>query len=82
MSDTIYYYKDKPYKILYKTKMKLSGLFRIFKYDFELVPKRLMTMDEDDWIHVVIYECQYENSEGQVWVRENDEFFQKFKPKD
>ena len=34
----------------------------------------------DKWILVIIYECQYENPDGQIWVREEKEFFEKFKP--
>lgn len=31
------------------------------------------------WIPVVIYECQYENPDGQTWVRTYVDFFNLFK---
>lgn len=30
------------------------------------------------WEPVIVYQCEYENPDGQVWVREQDEFFNLF----
>jgi hypothetical protein len=30
------------------------------------------------WIDVVVYECQYDNPDGMIWVREREEFFKLF----
>jgi len=57
---TVYTYKDKPYKILYESKIKIGGT----------------------WIDVIVYECQYENSDGMIWVREREEFFKLFTVRD
>lgn len=51
-----YIFKEKFYKILYESKIKLGGI----------------------WIDAIIYECQYENPDGMVWVRTKEEFFRLF----
>lgn len=58
MHDKIYYYKDKPYRILRQSKIKWNG----------------------QWHDVIIYECLYDNMEGDWWVRPEEEFFNLFKP--
>jgi hypothetical protein len=32
------------------------------------------------WIDVVIYKCLYENPDGDVWVREKEQFYKLFTP--
>lgn len=33
------------------------------------------------WEKIIIYECQYDNPEGMLWVRLKNDFFELFKPK-
>ena len=35
----------------------------------------------DMWKDCVVYKCEYENSDGSIWVRQRQEFFELFKPK-
>ena len=35
----------------------------------------------DMWKDCVVYECEYENPDGSIWVRQRQEFFELFKPK-
>lgn len=30
------------------------------------------------WINCVVYECLYENPDGQVWIRTGEEFYKLF----
>lgn len=76
-SNTVYYFKDKPYEILYRSKMKTEDFFKlaIGSYNEQIGNWK------SPWTEVVIYKCLYYNPDGEVWVREINEFFEKFKAK-
>jgi hypothetical protein len=81
-TEVTYYYKDKPYKIVAHSKIKLSGLADLFYiYNPEGYYMGNITHDEE-WINVVIYQCLYDNPDGDIWVREREQFYELFKSKD
>lgn len=53
----IYWYKNKAYSILSKSKIKI----------------------DNEWKSCIIYQCEYDNPDGKIWVRLEEEFFDKFK---
>lgn len=82
-SNTILYYKDKPYRVLLISKIKANSLAElIYKYtasETNYIEKN-PEYTGDEWIDVVIYQCLYVNPDGHIWVREYNEFFNLFKP--
>lgn len=80
----VYYYKGKPYAKIVETKIKASGILDFVSgmnsnkryVDLIFVEKC------NEWVDVVIYECLYENPDGQIWVREKTQFYELFKTKE
>jgi hypothetical protein len=72
-----FYFKNKPYLLLCESKIKAEGIAEALEgYG---VTQTDVISPEMDWIEVVIYMCLYENPDGQIWVREKNEFYSKFK---
>lgn len=63
--EKIFYFKDKPYRIVSESKIKI--------WDTHGIIYR--------WEPVVVYECLYDNTEGTIWVRFYDDFYNNFKLK-
>lgn len=70
----IYYYKGKPYTIVAESKMKIKALI-----DYGYLECNMKLEHMDRWVDVIIYQCEYENPEGRIWVRLKEQFFELFK---
>jgi hypothetical protein len=68
----IYYYKGKPYTILAESKIKLSGIIDLPEIEVTDVEVGA------DWVDVIVYECEYDNPDGKIWVRTRKQFFELF----
>lgn len=76
----VYYFKEKPYKVFHESKIKLDGILQEIAKALE---RQMITTEEyellkDKWMPVIIYETLYDNPDGKFWVRETNEFKQKF----
>jgi hypothetical protein len=70
---TIYYFKGKPYSIISESKLKTIGIIEgnfiwVDNYDIG-----------EEWTPVIIYQCEYDNPEGKIWVRTKKQFLELFK---
>jgi hypothetical protein len=72
--DVVYYYKDKPYKIVSEIKFKASGILEIFGVVDVVV-------GDNEWVDIVIYETLYNNPDGKTWARTKKQFYELFKTK-
>lgn len=79
----VYWFKDKPYKILHESKIKLNGIIDLLSSinSNKVWMERVLVEEHGEWIDVIIYQALYENPDGQIWVREKNEFYEKFKLK-
>jgi hypothetical protein len=76
----IYYYKDKPYSIVAKSKIKASGVTDLlFSLGVIAFHREEFIQGKNDWLDVIIYQCEYDNPDGKIWVRTEKQFFELFK---
>jgi type II secretory pathway component HofQ len=79
-------YEDRPYAVVTKSKIKVRGIFeKLFAHPalapyMSQVDKKVLEDLGSRWLPVTIYKTLYENIDGEVWVRMEDEFNNKFKP--
>lgn len=73
------FYGEEDWLSVYKYLMGLDA----DRYEYKGKPYKKLADSKikigDLWLPVVIYECQYENNDGKIWVREENQFLQLFK---
>lgn len=79
----VYYYEDKPYRILHEGKVKAQS---ILDYISTLNSNSnwmcyILLEHEEKWIDVVIYEPLYEECNIRICVKEKEDFYSNYKPK-
>jgi hypothetical protein len=73
-----YYFKGKPYVILWESKMKISDLRNVIHLNWWQRFLLRLIFGKNQWLDIVIYKCMYDNPEGKIWVREKSEFYRLF----
>lgn len=92
MDNTLYYYEDKPYRVLHEGKVKTTSILKSLLPNKlklgELIFKQLSNIifkvsDREDlkWVDVVIYTPVYPECEFPVCVKEKEDFYKNYKQK-
>lgn len=86
----IYYYEDKPYRILHEGKVKTESIvIKLAKLqnwgepngEQTIEMKKDLEKNNSKWLDVVIYEPLYETSDFKVCVKEKEDFYNNYKTK-
>lgn len=87
----VYYYEDKPYRVLHEGKLKVSSvgskMIKLFgqhaddKQEKEFNEDLMKVNNGSKWIDVVIYEPLYEECDIRICVKEKDDFYNNYKTK-
>lgn len=79
-------YEGNPYAILSASKIKVRGILDklmahpVIGPALATVPKDVLEAASSKWLPVIIYKTLYENVDGEIWVRMEEEFKAKFQP--
>ena len=89
---TVYWYEDKPYRVLHEGKLKIVS---VMQKTVSLLENTVVTEEEitkakqeiakvnngSQWIDVIVYEPLYEECDIRICVKEKEDFYNNYKIK-